>query len=101
MVMQWSQFGPSWMSYFLKCGANPKSTCAVNGELRLLPWKAEISPFKRTISTTFPNNENDWGFRNYILMEDLLDPAKGYVNPNTFSVKLQLQLSADLPVEIE
>ncbi|XP_055345992.1 ubiquitin carboxyl-terminal hydrolase 7-like isoform X2 [Paramacrobiotus metropolitanus] len=91
----------SWtLGYFLQCNADAESTswtCHASAELRLLPWKSDTPAIKRPISHMFYNKENDWGFTNFIQMEDLMDPVKGYINPTDYSLKLQVTLNADPP----
>ncbi|XP_055357319.1 BTB/POZ domain-containing protein 1-like [Paramacrobiotus metropolitanus] len=92
------------LGFYLRCSACPQWvswTCQVNAELRLLPWKTETAPFRRHISSMFGRDHRYWGRAEYISMEELLDPAKGYVNPTDFSLKLQIQVTAGLPVGTE
>ncbi|XP_055338229.1 BTB/POZ domain-containing protein 3-like [Paramacrobiotus metropolitanus] len=98
------------LGIFVKCsGPSDHSQsgswkCQVAAEFRLLPWKAETVPIKRSLVHVFCNHEDgkdNNGYKAYISMKELLDPAKGYVNPSDFSMKLQVQLTADIPVGIE
>ncbi|XP_055357306.1 uncharacterized protein LOC129602332 [Paramacrobiotus metropolitanus] len=94
---------PRW-GYFVKCDVDADSdtwTCEVNAELRLLPWKAELGLVTKPISHVYCEEEIAWGYWNFISFTDLLDPSKGYVNPSDFSLKLQVKLTAALPVGID
>ncbi|XP_055335702.1 BTB/POZ domain-containing protein 6-B-like [Paramacrobiotus metropolitanus] len=51
---------------------------------------------RETIVHVFSPEEDNREFESYISMENLLDPAKGYVNPGDFSLKLQAYMTADL-----
>ncbi|XP_055350069.1 BTB/POZ domain-containing protein 3-like isoform X2 [Paramacrobiotus metropolitanus] len=96
--------GSFGLAYFLHCAGVPGSDswrCQAKAELRLLPWNAETPPIKRPISHMFSKKENDWGFTNFIYMEDLMDPVQGYFNPSDFSLKLQVHLAAEPPQETE
>ncbi|XP_055351490.1 uncharacterized protein LOC129597827 [Paramacrobiotus metropolitanus] len=87
------------LGFFLVCSGPsgyPKSdtwACQATLELRLLPWNARTHLFCK--------NGDNMGYRHYISMETLLDPAKGYINPHDFSLRLQIQLTADLPTGVE
>ncbi|XP_055356247.1 BTB/POZ domain-containing protein 3-like [Paramacrobiotus metropolitanus] len=92
------------LSLFLVCDGYPESepwSCQINAELRLLPWTTGTAAVNRQISRLFDKDTNSWGWSEYISMENLLNPARGYVNPSDFSLKLQVELSANLPTGIE
>ncbi|XP_055332417.1 ubiquitin carboxyl-terminal hydrolase 7-like [Paramacrobiotus metropolitanus] len=91
------------LDVYLSCSGCAKSTswaCQVNAKLCLLPWKAETAPVTKELSKLFDKDSRAWGF-SFISMEWLLDPMTGYVNPTDFSLKLQIQMSADLPAGME
>ncbi|XP_055344740.1 BTB/POZ domain-containing protein 1-like [Paramacrobiotus metropolitanus] len=92
------------LCFYLNCSGSPRAaswTCLVKAEFHLLPWKTGIAPLKRPFSRLFAKDSNCWGFPQYISMEELLDPAKGYVNPEDFSLRLQVQMTAELPSGME
>ncbi|XP_055350022.1 BTB/POZ domain-containing protein 3-like [Paramacrobiotus metropolitanus] len=93
------------VGFYLVCSSYPKSAswaCEVNAELRLLPWNTETAPIKKQISHLFGKNGACWGygFGNFISMENLLDPTKGYIDPSDFSLKLQIQVTVS-PFRLE
>ncbi|XP_055349985.1 BTB/POZ domain-containing protein 3-like [Paramacrobiotus metropolitanus] len=91
------------MVFYLRCSGCPKMTywtCRARGEMRLLPWKTGIAPIKKYVGELFRKDSSCWGHA-FLTMEDLLDPAKGYINPADFSLKLQIQMTADFPTVIE
>ncbi|XP_055344761.1 BTB/POZ domain-containing protein 3-like isoform X2 [Paramacrobiotus metropolitanus] len=88
------------LGYYLICTSRPQSAtwnCQIHAELRLLPWKKETAPVKRTLAHLFCQGISNWGFPKYISAAELLDPANGYVNPADFSLKLQIEMTAELP----
>ncbi|XP_055344678.1 BTB/POZ domain-containing protein 6-B-like [Paramacrobiotus metropolitanus] len=92
------------MGFFLHCFGYPKSAswkCQVNAQFCLLPWKTGIAPIKKDIFHPYDQKSDSWGYLSYISMEELLDPAKGYVNPTDFSLKLQIQLAVELSSEFD
>ncbi|XP_055344643.1 BTB/POZ domain-containing protein 3-like [Paramacrobiotus metropolitanus] len=91
---------PTAFGFYLWCYNPPKSAtwnCQVHAELRLLPWKAGTAPIKKTFSRLYCKQTSRWGLLKYIFMEELLDPANGYVNPADFSLTLQIEMTAELP----
>ncbi|XP_055350805.1 BTB/POZ domain-containing protein 3-like [Paramacrobiotus metropolitanus] len=92
------------LGFFLRYSGSTTSAslkCQVNAEFRLLPWKTETAPISKQTSHLFDQADCAWGYWAYISMEELMDPAKGYVNRNDFSLKLQIKLAADIPAGIE
>ncbi|XP_055349986.1 BTB/POZ domain-containing protein 3-like [Paramacrobiotus metropolitanus] len=88
------------LGFYLQCDGYAGSdswACQVAAELCLLPWKPETPPVKKQVSKLFNKNAHSKGSSKYISMEELLDPAKGYINPTDFSLRLQIQMIADLP----
>ncbi|XP_055350060.1 BTB/POZ domain-containing protein 3-like [Paramacrobiotus metropolitanus] len=93
------------LGFYLRCRSYPKSTpwtCQVNAELRLLPWNAKTAPIKRKLSHLFDMDtcKSSWGY-SFISMQQLLDLESGYINPADFSLRLQIQMTADLPVGLD
>ncbi|XP_055344765.1 BTB/POZ domain-containing protein 3-like [Paramacrobiotus metropolitanus] len=91
--------------FYLACTSRPQSatwSCLVHAELCLLPWKTEAETVKKlNFSRLFCKGSPSWGFQKYICMKKLLDPANGYVNPADFSLKLQIEMTAELPTGME
>ncbi|XP_055338225.1 BTB/POZ domain-containing protein 6-like isoform X3 [Paramacrobiotus metropolitanus] len=111
MVEKKADGGDDALGFFLKCsGPSDHSesgswTCQVAAEFRLLPWKEETVPITKSLFHRFSKHDDDakviCGYKAYVSMKKLKDPAKGYVNPFDFSLKLQVRVTADLPVGIE
>ncbi|XP_055331157.1 uncharacterized protein LOC129583396 [Paramacrobiotus metropolitanus] len=94
----------AFLGFYLRCADYPKSTpwtCRAEAELCLLPWKTGTAAIKKKISHLYTKEHHGWGFPEYISMEELLDPSKGYVNPTDFSLKLQIHVAAEPPTGIE
>ncbi|XP_055346809.1 BTB/POZ domain-containing protein 3-like [Paramacrobiotus metropolitanus] len=85
------------LGFYLICSGYPKSTpwsCKVKAKLRLLPWKTGTAPVKKETSRLFDDKSScSWGYSAYISMKELLNPVKGYVNPNDFSLRLQIEVA--------
>ncbi|XP_055351430.1 BTB/POZ domain-containing protein 6-like isoform X2 [Paramacrobiotus metropolitanus] len=91
------------LGFYVRCsGSSASWMCQTTTELRLLPWKTETVPIKRGSWIQVSRRDHcSWGYEKYISVEDLLDPAKGYANPSDFSLRLQAQVTAELPAGIE
>ncbi|ESO09431.1 hypothetical protein HELRODRAFT_97558 [Helobdella robusta] len=89
---------PKNLGYFLQCNGETESqTWSCNGvaDLKILSQKPDGKPLVRKIQHLFYSKENDWGFSNFITMNELLDPEKGYVKDD--SVTLEVTVKADAP----
>ena len=63
--------------------------------LRQVPVDGETEPFVRRIQHLFFHKENDWGFSNFMFMNEILDPSKGYVKDDC--IILEVYVAADAP----
>lgn len=86
------------LGFFLQCNGDSESTtwsCNAQAELRIIPQKEGFQPINRRIQHIFYSKENDWGFSQFISMQELLDPEKGFVKDDT--IILEVWVSADAP----
>ena len=89
------------LGFFLQCnpvdvqGANNSWSCYARATLSLLHRDSSELDFHRRINHFFFAKENDWGYSNFILMEDLKDKAKGFLKDN--KVTLKIEVTADAP----
>jgi ubiquitin carboxyl-terminal hydrolase 7 len=49
--------------------------------------------FVKKIQHLFYLKENDWGFSPFITKKEIMDPEKGYYNPQTDSITLEVWLN--------
>ncbi|XP_055337348.1 BTB/POZ domain-containing protein 6-like [Paramacrobiotus metropolitanus] len=104
-VTKWTDAdGIPALGFYLHCDGCPESgdwNCEAAGELYLFPWKTEIAPIEEPVFHLFCQDDNQCGISRFMALEDLLDPTNGYVNPDDFSLYLQIHLTADMPTGIE
>ncbi|XP_055347926.1 BTB/POZ domain-containing protein 6-B-like [Paramacrobiotus metropolitanus] len=92
------------LGMYLQCRGNPEAdswACQATAEFRVIPWKAETIAVASVTSHLFRKGEYDSRCVGTVPMEVLLQPGKGYVNPNDFSLKVRIHVNADLPNGIE
>ncbi|XP_067928164.1 ubiquitin carboxyl-terminal hydrolase 7-like isoform X2 [Watersipora subatra] len=89
------------LGFFLQCNAESDSlswSCNASAELRMLkqvPADGDSEPFVRRIQHLFFHKENDWGFSNFMFINEILDPSKGYIKDD--SIILEVYVTADAP----
>lgn len=93
--MGWSK---RYLGYFLQCNAESRSnkwSCYAIGDLTLLGVRPEIEPYRKTIRHIFDAKRNNYGFKCYILWDDVLDTKHGYIDND--SITLELHLITEAP----
>ncbi|XP_055350029.1 BTB/POZ domain-containing protein 6-like [Paramacrobiotus metropolitanus] len=100
-VVKRTDSGSATLGFYLECSGDPECDSwkyQVTTEFRLLPWKTGTTAINKQFEKSVFDKKKPWaGTSRFASMKDLLDPAKGYVNPADFSLKLQVHLTADLP----
>lgn len=87
------------LGFFLQCNGendSPTWSCNAIADLRLLKTKSDEPPFSRSrIKHLFYSKENDYGYSNFISLQELHDPRNGYIHNN--SITLEVYVQADAP----
>jgi len=78
--------GEKTLAFFLQCDGNsnnevPNWSCLAGATFRLKAQKeGQADKVIRSIPKTFTAKGNIWGFHNFVPLEDLLDPSKGWID---------------------
>ena len=91
--------GMKSLGYFLQCNADNESTswsCHGTAELRILPAKDSIDIIEKKIDHIFYCKENDWGFSNFLMWNDVVSPEKGFISTDK-KMTFQVHVFADAP----
>jgi len=89
------------LGFFLQCnpidtqGNNNGWSCYALATLSILSQDKSDNDFQRRINHFFYAKENDWGYSNFMLMEDIKDESKGYIKDN--KINLKIDVSDDAP----
>jgi len=89
------------LGFFLQCnpidvqGNNNGWSCYARATLSILSREKPENDFNRRINHFFYAKENDWGYSNFMMMEEIKDPAKGFIKDN--KVNLKIEVAADAP----
>lgn len=87
------------LGYFLQCNADNESTswsCHGTAELRIVPAKEGVEVIEKKIDHIFYCKENDWGFSNFLMWNDVISPEKGYMTSDK-KMTFQVHVFADAP----
>lgn len=86
------------MGFFLQCNAESDSvswSCNASATLKLIHQTNEAESHTKKIQHLFYSKENDWGYSNFIVWNELLDPNRGFVADD--KIILEVHVKADAP----
>ncbi|XP_075240373.1 ubiquitin carboxyl-terminal hydrolase 7-like [Convolutriloba macropyga] len=85
------------LGFFLQCnGENDSNTWNIHAtaELSIVNQASPEKTQPRKINHTFYAKENDWGYSNFLLWKELVDPTKGWVKDDTIIAECKLHAEA-------
>lgn len=88
--MGWSK---RYLGYFLQCNADSRSnqwSCYAIGDLTLIGVRPQIEPYRKTIRHIFNAKRNNYGFKFFMLWDDILDTNNGYIEDDAITLELHL-----------
>ncbi|XP_043483984.1 ubiquitin carboxyl-terminal hydrolase 7-like isoform X2 [Leptopilina heterotoma] len=89
--------GVLYFGFYVEC-----SSCTIDKtkgqyaefKMRLLSQEAGNKFIEKEVNHLFNNKENDWGFRQFLKWEELLNPDKGYIKDDSITVEVDLEIDA-------
>ncbi|XP_066907098.1 ubiquitin carboxyl-terminal hydrolase 7-like [Halyomorpha halys] len=91
-----------YMGFFLQCSGDPKNaswSCYVKASLLLKSQNPDIPSICKRITHLFHEKEPDWGFGNFKLWSEVIDPLNGFMKDGC--VLLEAQIEAETPPDLE
>uniref|UniRef100_A0A914MN92 MATH domain-containing protein n=1 Tax=Meloidogyne incognita TaxID=6306 RepID=A0A914MN92_MELIC len=88
------------LGYYLECNADnkdPSWNCSSNVKLKLLSQKPEKEDYVREFSHVFNAKTDDWGYKQFMNFEDIMNPEKGWYDEKKDTIVLLVDVKADLP----
>nr|CAD2194050.1 unnamed protein product [Meloidogyne enterolobii] len=95
-----SESTQKWLGYYLECNADnkdPSWNCSGNVTLKLLSQKPGKEDYVREFSHVFNAKEDDWGYKQFMTFEDIMDPEKGWYDEKEDTIVLLVDVKADPP----
>lgn len=89
------------LGFFLQCNADAEApdnrswNCSAHATLRIISQKDGVPNSEKKINHTFYAKENDWGFSQFIHLDQLLEAESGLIKDD--AVILEVSVSADAP----
>ncbi|KAL3078023.1 hypothetical protein niasHT_036906 [Heterodera trifolii] len=88
------------LGFYIKCNKNePNWCCTCSATLQIVVQNKYIIPncIKQFKDNNFSAEQNDWGFREFVSIEELMNPANGWYNEMDDSVILVADVSPYSP----
>uniref|UniRef100_A0A915NTV6 MATH domain-containing protein n=1 Tax=Meloidogyne floridensis TaxID=298350 RepID=A0A915NTV6_9BILA len=76
---------------------DPSWNCSSNVKLKLLSQKPEKEDYVREFSHVFNAKTDDWGYKQFMNFEDIMNPEKGWYDEKKDTIVLLVDVKADLP----
>jgi DNA repair exonuclease SbcCD ATPase subunit len=88
------------LGFFIECNADCESrwSCTATAQLRLLSFRKDEPPLTRKIDRKFTQEDNDYGFAAFELLDEILDLKNGYMENDT--VVLEAFVQAETPYKM-
>lgn len=88
------------LGFFLQCNPTDSQiqsswSCYARATLSIIHTEKPESSFHRRINHFFYSKENDWGYSNFMMIEDIKDVSKGFYKDN--KIQLKIDVMADAP----
>lgn len=88
----------NYLGFFLQCTGDPENpswSCYAKATLILVSQNPNIPHICKKISHLFHENENDWGFGNFKLWSEVIDPFNGFEMNDC--IMLECRMEAEVP----
>jgi len=85
------------LGFFLQCNFESESqnwSVGATAQLKLLHTTDPEKNIVKNIQHLFCHDKHDWGFLPFALMNEIMDPTKGYYNAKKDCITLEVELNA-------
>ncbi|KAL3105169.1 hypothetical protein niasHT_028841 [Heterodera trifolii] len=86
------------LGIFLSCAASKEEnwSCECSAIIRIFSQKNNVTDLRREFDAHVINNEDDdWGFSEFITFADLMDPSEGFYNESEDKVTLAIDFTVE------
>ncbi|CAK5015872.1 unnamed protein product [Meloidogyne enterolobii] len=92
------------LGYFLQCNngdADPSWSCSAKAALKILAQKPGEENHVRKVTHVFHAKENDWGYAQFMTVENIMDPEEGWYDKKEDTIILLVNVKADPPLGVK